>query len=73
MEVTLKEIAHISMEDIERGFNPCFNGSDSKRSIAAYTNRTGMSCFNPCFNGSDSKRIMKKSDLEKLFKFQSLF
>ncbi len=49
-------MAEMKREELISSFNPCFNGSDSKR------DRHRTSCkvrcgFNPCFNGSDSKRL----------------
>ncbi len=37
-------------------FNPCFNGSDSKRISGAFA-ASASTGFNPCFNGSDSKSM----------------
>ncbi len=53
-------------------FNPCFNGSDSKRHDNHDKMGVGVS-FNPCFNGSDSKSSMDLSFLSMIMVFQSLF
>ncbi len=54
MEVTLKEGYSDEVSLHNSGFNPCFNGSDSKR-VSSLLPCTLCKCFNPCFNGSDSK------------------
>ncbi len=55
MEVTLKVFASSVNTRRFSGFNPCFNGSDSK-SAGETGGRSFWFRFNPCFNGSDSKR-----------------
>ncbi len=60
MEVTLKAKTPSIMPSQSICFNPCFNGSDSKR-VSWKDENGGHGSFNPCFNGSDSKReFMKK-------------
>ncbi len=55
MEVTLKALSSAHKPREGPCFNPCFNGSDSKRRKQVPVSSQG-SGFNPCFNGSDSKR-----------------
>ncbi len=54
MEVTLKAPFCRAKRAAELCFNPCFNGSDSKRELM-YQILMVILRFNPCFNGSDSK------------------
>ncbi len=60
MEVTLKEFFNYDITCSYTGFNPCFNGSDSK-SVQILPYSPGCESFNPCFNGSDSKSSLRIS------------
>ncbi len=40
-------------------FNPCFNGSMYKNSLANLILSSQVLCFNPCFNGSMYKNSLK--------------
>ncbi len=57
MEVTLKGGIGKTTLTEQLGFNPCFNGSDSKSFLLCRYRGSGGS-FNPCFNGSDSKSFI---------------
>ncbi len=72
MEVTLKDNCPGVPNRLSGCFNPCFNGSDSKRSMTS-PKTSNKRCFNPCFNGSDSKSKIVDDVGKALLLFQSLF
>ncbi len=54
-------------------FNPCFNGSDSKRAFPLLLKYPGWGCFNPCFNGSDSKSFSVPAGMGRELGFNPCF
>ncbi len=72
MEVTLKVGSIGGFVGDAFCFNPCFNGSDSKRTLQGIFCIIPLS-FNPCFNGSDSKSQIKFDFRMFCCTFQSLF
>ena len=55
MEVRLKPLLGMCENLVSTGFNPCFNGSETKASFLIFLCFSGNFCFNPCFNGSETK------------------
>ncbi len=72
MEVTLKVRLSPLWIWPRECFNPCFNGSDSKRK-SAKKNSLSELCFNPCFNGSDSKRVKERMEMIGMIGFNPCF
>jgi len=52
MDLCIKTVVRWDENDGVQGFNPCFNGSMYKNTIAEAEPETKIMSFNPCFNGS---------------------